>query len=317
MAAINTVVDLGHGWRYRRRHRQFAAGERAVGRCARRARWRLQGDRRQCLGEGRRAGLRRAHLHRRGRYFGIRQAAAWRLAPCRAGCDGIGAGAGGCRYPRHRTRRRAGGRAVRHYRVADAKAKLGLPEVKLGLLPGAGGTQRLPRIVGAAKAVEMTTSGTPMGAKAALAAGLVDEIVEGDLTAGAVAFARKIVAEGRPLKKVRDDNSRLGGDAASLAPMFADVPQGERTQIRWLRSARSQYQVHRSRRRPALRRRHEGRTQRVHEADGRSAIGRPAPCVLRRTPGRQDRRAARRCAAVAGQDRSASSAPAPWAAASR
>ncbi len=107
-----------------------------------------------------------------------------------------------------------------HYRVSDAKAKLGLPEVKLGLLPGAGGTQRLPRVVGAEKALEMVTSGTPMGAKAALAAGLVDEIVEGDLTAGAVAFARKIVAENRPLKKVRDDSSRLGGTAESLAPMF-------------------------------------------------------------------------------------------------
>ncbi|WP_426164166.1 3-hydroxyacyl-CoA dehydrogenase NAD-binding domain-containing protein [Sandarakinorhabdus sp. DWP1-3-1] len=109
-----------------------------------------------------------------------------------------------------------------HYRVSDAKAKFGLPEVKLGLLPGAGGTQRLPRIVGAKKAVEMTTSGAQMNARDALAAGLVDEVVDGDLTTGAVAFARKVVAEGRPLKKVRDDNSKLGGDAASLAPMFAD-----------------------------------------------------------------------------------------------
>jgi 3-hydroxyacyl-CoA dehydrogenase len=109
-----------------------------------------------------------------------------------------------------------------HYRVSDARAKFGLPEVKLGLLPGAGGTQRLPRIVGAKKALEMVTSGAQMGAKEALAAGLVDEVVDGDLTAGAIAFARKIVAEGRPLKKVRDDTSKLGGDAASLAPMFAD-----------------------------------------------------------------------------------------------
>ena len=109
-----------------------------------------------------------------------------------------------------------------HYRVSDAKAKFGLPEVKLGLLPGAGGTQRLPRVVGAAKALSMVTSGAQMGAREALAAGLVDEIVEGDLTAGAIAFARKIVAEGRPLKRVRDDVSKLGGDAASLAPMFAD-----------------------------------------------------------------------------------------------
>ena len=113
-----------------------------------------------------------------------------------------------------------------HYRVSDAKAKFGLPEVKLGLLPGAGGTQRLPRIVGAAKALSMVTSGAQMGASEALAAGLIDEIVandpQGDLTAGAVAFARRIAAEGRPLKRVRDDNAKLGGDAVSLAPMFAD-----------------------------------------------------------------------------------------------
>ena len=113
-----------------------------------------------------------------------------------------------------------------HYRVSDAKAKFGLPEVKLGLLPGAGGTQRLPRVVGAKKALEMVTSGAQMGAKEALAAGLVDEIVANDqasdLTTGAIAFARKIVAEGRPLKKVREDSSRLGGDATSLAPMFAE-----------------------------------------------------------------------------------------------
>ena len=109
-----------------------------------------------------------------------------------------------------------------HYRISDAKAKFGLPEVKLGLLPGAGGTQRLPRIVGAAKAVQMVTSGAQMGSKDALAAGLVDEIVDGDLKAGAIAFARRIAAENRPLKKVREDQSKLGGDAASLAPMFAD-----------------------------------------------------------------------------------------------
>jgi len=109
-----------------------------------------------------------------------------------------------------------------HYRVSDAKAKFGLPEVKLGLLPGAGGTQRLPRVVGVKKALEMVTSGAQMGAKDALAAGLIEEIVEGDLTAGAIAFARRLVAEGRPLKRIRDDASKLGGDAASLAPMFAE-----------------------------------------------------------------------------------------------
>ena len=109
-----------------------------------------------------------------------------------------------------------------HYRVSDAKAKFGLPEVKLGLLPGAGGTQRLPRIVGAKKATEMVTSGAQMNAADALAAGLVDEVVDGDLTAGAVAFARRVVAEGRPLKKVRDDAGKLGGSAEELAPFFAE-----------------------------------------------------------------------------------------------
>ncbi len=95
---------------------------------------------------------------------------------------------------------------VCHYRVAVPSARVGLPEVKLGLLAGAGGTQRLPRIVGAAKALEMVTSGVPVGGKAALAMGLLDELVsEGeDLRAAGIAFARKVLAEKRPLKKVRD-----------------------------------------------------------------------------------------------------------------
>lgn len=95
---------------------------------------------------------------------------------------------------------------VCHYRVAVPSARVGLPEVKLGLLAGAGGTQRLPRIVGAAKALEMVTSGVPVGGKTALAAGLVDELVPegGDLRAAGVAFARKLLADKRPLKKVRD-----------------------------------------------------------------------------------------------------------------
>jgi 3-hydroxyacyl-CoA dehydrogenase len=97
---------------------------------------------------------------------------------------------------------------VCHYRVAVASAKFGLPEVKLGLLPGAGGTQRLPRIVGAQKSLEMMTSGIPVGADFALECGLIDEIVD-DLKEGGVAFARKIVQEARPLVKVRDTNDKL------------------------------------------------------------------------------------------------------------
>jgi 3-hydroxyacyl-CoA dehydrogenase len=97
-----------------------------------------------------------------------------------------------------------------HYRVAVPSAKCGLPEVNLGLLPGAGGTQRLPRIVGAEKALEMMTSGSHVPAKQCLEMGLVDEIVpEGELKAGAIKFADKIVAEKRPLKKVRDLNDKM------------------------------------------------------------------------------------------------------------
>ncbi|MCZ6507460.1 MAG: enoyl-CoA hydratase-related protein, partial [Acidobacteria bacterium] len=91
-----------------------------------------------------------------------------------------------------------------HYRVAVEDARLGLPEVKIGILPGGGGTQRLPRIVGVKKALEMITGGEPIGAREALDSGLIDEIVEGELSAAAVAFAQRAVAEGWPLKRVRD-----------------------------------------------------------------------------------------------------------------
>jgi len=79
-----------------------------------------------------------------------------------------------------------------HYRVAAAGSQLGLPETKLGIIPGAGGTQRLPRLVGTAKAAEMCATGDPIPARDALAAGLVDRVIEGDLLTGAIAFAREI-----------------------------------------------------------------------------------------------------------------------------
>ena len=101
-----------------------------------------------------------------------------------------------------------------HYRVAVPSARCGLPEVNLGLLPGAGGTQRLPRIVGAQRAMEMMTSGEHVPAPQCLAMGLVDEIVEGDLRAGGVAFARKVLAENRPLKKVRENDAKVVADRA-------------------------------------------------------------------------------------------------------
>jgi 3-hydroxyacyl-CoA dehydrogenase len=115
-----------------------------------------------------------------------------------------------------------------HYRVASTDAKLGQPEVNLGIIPGAEGTQRLPRIVGIAAAIDMCVSGKPISAKAALELGLVDEIVETvftstgtiqeDLRDGAVEFARKVSVG--PHSKTRDHNSKLG-DAATNAPLYA------------------------------------------------------------------------------------------------
>src|SRR6202166_1361673 len=94
-----------------------------------------------------------------------------------------------------------------HYRVAVASAQVGQPEVKLGIIPGAGGTQRLPRLAGVGKAVEMCAFGEPIDAKAALAAGIVDKIVEGDLLEGAIAFAREIV--GKLAYKTSERNEKL------------------------------------------------------------------------------------------------------------
>jgi 3-hydroxyacyl-CoA dehydrogenase len=118
-----------------------------------------------------------------------------------------------------------------NWRVASPDAKLGLPEVKLGLLPGAGGTQRLPRLVGVETALEMITSGTPVGAKAALASGLIDEIVEGDLTAGAIAYAKRVVAEKRPLRKVSAMDDKLAA-ARGKPAVFADFRKANARKFR-------------------------------------------------------------------------------------
>jgi 3-hydroxyacyl-CoA dehydrogenase len=95
-----------------------------------------------------------------------------------------------------------------HFRVASADAKVGLPEVKLGILPGAGGTQRLPRLVGPEKAVGIIVAGAPIGAKAALADGIIDEIVAEPIP-GAIAFAKKVLEEGTNLVKVRDREDKI------------------------------------------------------------------------------------------------------------
>ena len=91
-----------------------------------------------------------------------------------------------------------------HYRIAAAGAQLGQPEVKLGILPGAGGTQRLPRLVGVERALNMIVSGNPVSARDLANTDLLDSITDGDVLAAAVAFAGRIAAEKLPLKKARD-----------------------------------------------------------------------------------------------------------------
>jgi 3-hydroxyacyl-CoA dehydrogenase len=119
-----------------------------------------------------------------------------------------------------------------HFRVAVPSAKFGLPEVNLGLLPGAGGTQRLPRVVGPERALEMMTTGRHVPAKEALAGGLADELVEeGKLREGALAFARKVLAENRPLVRIRDQNAKV--EAARGKPeIFADFRKANARKFR-------------------------------------------------------------------------------------
>ncbi|MBV55100.1 MAG: 3-hydroxyacyl-CoA dehydrogenase [Gammaproteobacteria bacterium] len=107
-----------------------------------------------------------------------------------------------------------------HYRCVIASAKVGLPEVKLGLLPGAGGTQRVPRIAGVKAALDMIASGNPIAAPRAKDMGLVDEIISADdLKAGAVEYGKALVKSGAPLKRIRD----ITIDPANVEPGFFDA----------------------------------------------------------------------------------------------
>jgi 3-hydroxyacyl-CoA dehydrogenase len=105
-----------------------------------------------------------------------------------------------------------------HYRVAIPDAQMGQPEVNLGIIPGAEGTQRLPRLVGIAAAVDMCVGGKPVRAPEALRLGLVDRVIEGDLLTGAISFAREVA--GTPPPKTRERNEKLGSPAEN-APLFA------------------------------------------------------------------------------------------------
>ncbi len=91
-----------------------------------------------------------------------------------------------------------------HYRCATKGARVGLPEVKLGLLPGAGGTQRVPRLAGIEAALNLITSGAPLAADEAESHGLIDRVIEGELLGGALAYAEELAAQRAPLRRASD-----------------------------------------------------------------------------------------------------------------
>ena len=104
-----------------------------------------------------------------------------------------------------------------HYRVAASSALLGQPEVNLGIIPGAEGTQRLPRLIGIGRALDLCVTGKPMSAREALAAGLIDAVIDGDLADGAVAFAEQVSS--RACVRTSERGDRLGTDAEN-GPLF-------------------------------------------------------------------------------------------------
>jgi len=118
-----------------------------------------------------------------------------------------------------------------HYRVAVRSAKVGQPEVKLGIIPGAAGTQRLPRLAGVAKAIAMCTEGNPISAEQAFEAGIVDRLIDGDLLPGAIAFAHEVA--GKPAPKTRERTGKLGTPEQNT-PLFAAARETVRKKHRGL-----------------------------------------------------------------------------------
>ena len=103
-----------------------------------------------------------------------------------------------------------------HYRCCAPGAQIALPEVKLGILPGAGGTQRLPRLIGVAPALDMIVGGEPVSSERALELGIVDALVTGDLRAGAIAYAKKVATEGRQVRRASALTAAVDGDAVEF-----------------------------------------------------------------------------------------------------
>ena len=116
-----------------------------------------------------------------------------------------------------------------HYRVAVPDAQIGQPEVNLGIIPGAEGTQRLPRLVGVAAAVDLCVSGKPIRAPEALKLGLIDRVIEGDLLIGAIAFALEIADKGGALRKTRELSDKLGSEFVDASIFAAGRDQARKS----------------------------------------------------------------------------------------
>src|SRR5687767_8744054 len=112
-----------------------------------------------------------------------------------------------------------------HYRVADPVTRLGMPEVTLGVIPGAGGTQRLPRLIGAERALELILSARPVDAAQAQKLGLLDAVIPGDLRSGAVAYLRRLIATG---KSVRRTGEMTVATVTAAPEMFERMAQQAR-----------------------------------------------------------------------------------------
>ena len=170
-----------------------------------------------------------------------------------------------------------------HYRVAVPSAKLGQPEVALGLVPGAGGTQRLPRLVGVEKALVMVTDGKPISAQEGLSLGLIDALMpEKGLKDGALAFTRQLLADGKGVRRTRDSQRKSHRHFAASFCRFPPEPQFSR-----LRGPGRSDHMRRSRHHPVLRRGFGVREPHIPGLQEFAAKPGPALCLLRRAQGRR------------------------------
>ncbi len=174
-----------------------------------------------------------------------------------------------------------------HYRLAVAGTKVGLPEVQLGLLPGAGGTQRLPRIIGVEAALEAMLSGRQIGADEAHRLGLFDRLASGtDAMAAGLAYAEELLAANAPVRRTRDAKAALADAAANRAALDAARAATAKKIARPLLAAEDR-RSRRGRARPAFRRRTAHRARAVPAVHRQPAAPGPDPCLLRRARSRQ------------------------------